>query len=211
MLVFRGETILVMAPTLQVFLDIDIDGELAAFQLGQAFVEAEGKKRGVFFLKSEKLARFFKHLEVDTYSVLYKYYTHTYLNRRTSTHAFTITCIYYILYIKHSLVDLVDNKYVKWTNIENFHVEVFVLCFANPIATSENMQIFFNAYHLATLQKPHEILTNSVLSFTPGVICADLHHSFGRSMAQQTQHNLMFKPTTSCFSRFASKGRSTSS
>ena len=36
-------------PTSQVFLDIDIDGELAAFQLGQAFVEAEGKKRVVFF------------------------------------------------------------------------------------------------------------------------------------------------------------------
>ena len=41
-------------PTLQVFLDIDIDGELAAFQLGQAFVEAEGKKK--LFLRSETLA-----------------------------------------------------------------------------------------------------------------------------------------------------------
>ena len=85
MLVFRGETILVMGPTSQVFLDIDIDGELAAFQLGQAFVEAEGKNRVYFFLKSEKLARFFKHLEVYTYTSITR--IHTWIEEKVYMHS----------------------------------------------------------------------------------------------------------------------------
>lgn len=102
------------------------------FSTGTSFCGGWRKKWAVlFFLKSDKLGRF---LQTFTSIYLCKNYTHT---------------VYYILYIKHSLV---DNKYVKWTNIENFHVEVLVFFLEASNSNLENMQIFFNAYHFATLQ-----------------------------------------------------------